>query len=250
LYGHPAASAAAQTKLKKTLTANGHFRTTDADDCVYVNQSTDEDHYGVLGAWVDDLLGATTPKGIDQMIDSLSKVFKIKVTKNPTMVLGVQIERSREHSWLKIHQAAYVEGILRKHGMEDCRTVSTPMDPATVRALMELPTEPVDLEARRKFQALVGELIWLHKTRPDMHFTVNLLSRFLKCATAAHLKIALGRPLRYLKGTMDFGIVFFPGNNFDHTCASDADLAGDLKTSQSTSGEFARLGNFGVNEPI
>jgi len=45
---------------------------------------------------------------------------------------------------------------------------------------------------------------------------------------------------------MDFGIVFFPGNNFDHICAFDADLAGDLKTSRSTSGGFARLGDFGA----
>ena len=131
--------------------------------------------------------------------------------------------------------------------MSDCTACDTPMDPGTARALMLLPTEPVDPEVCREYQAFVGCLIWLFKTRPDMLFTGNLLSRFLKCATKAHLDLALNRPLRYLKGTLSYGIVFQPGSGeWKLSGAADADLAGDLTTARSTSGYYTRIGDYGA----
>jgi hypothetical protein len=121
------------------------------------------------------------------------------------------------------------------------------MDPGTARALMLLPTEFVDPLVILLYQTLIGELIWLLKTRPDFHFTVCLLSRYLKNATQAHLDIALNRPLRFLKQTVNYGIVFYPGNEkWVLSGASDADLAGDLTTARSTLGHYARLGRYGA----
>ena len=93
--------------------------------------------------------------------------------------------------------------------------------------------------------------MWLLRTRPDLHFTIKLLCRFLKNATPQHVAIARGRPFRYLAGTPNYGIVFYPGkgNAGDgEWCLSgscDADLAGDLKTSRSTIGGTLQLGKYG-----
>jgi hypothetical protein len=79
-----------------------------------------------------------------------------------------------------------------------------------------------------------------------MLFTVNLLSRRLKDATKQHLEIARDRPLRYLKGTIDHGMVFAPGTGqWILSGQADADFAGDHETSRSTTGYFSKLGEYG-----
>ena len=88
--------------------------------------------------------------------------------------------------------------------------------------------------------------MWLMRTRPDMLYTVNLLARFLKNATPEHVRIAKGRPLKYLANTTSYGIVFAPGEgDWFLSAAGDSDLAGDLNTASSTSGNMAQLGKYG-----
>ena len=111
---------------------------------------------------------------------------------------------------------------------------------------MLLPTENATAASIKEFQQIVGGLMWLMKTRPDMHFTINLLARFLRSATPAHVAIARGRPMRYLMGTISFGIVFYPGEGEWRLHGSaDADLGGDLSTAKSTSGTTTQIGEFG-----
>jgi hypothetical protein len=80
-----------------------------------------------------------------------------------------------------------------------------------------------------------------------MLFTFNLFSRFLASATRKHLDLLLNRPLRYLKETQDYGIVFQPGKDtWQLSGASDSDFAGDLGTSRSTTGYVTKLGQYGA----
>jgi hypothetical protein len=91
-------------------------------------------------------------------------------------------------------------------------------------------------------------LIWLYKTRPDMLFTINLLARYLTKSTQAHLNLARGRPLRYLKGTRFHGLVLQPGDpsEWHLSGSSDADLAGDRASSRSTVGFYNKIGQYGT----
>jgi hypothetical protein len=161
----------------------------------------------------------------------------------------VQIERNREKRWTKLHQGAYTAELLDKYERTDAhlsRPVDTPMDPGTAKALMLLPTESATPATIKKYQEIVGALMWLLHTRSDLCFTINLLCRFLKCATQEHVNLALGRPMRYLAGTVTVGLVFFPGpGEWDLSATSDADLAGDLNTSRSTSGHQCQMGLYG-----
>jgi len=121
------------------------------------------------------------------------------------------------------------------------------MDPGLAKTLMLLPLDGATKESTHKYQVFVGEMMWAVRCRIDILFAVNLFSRFLKCATPRHLELATGRILRYLNGTRDFGIVFFPGDgDWTLSGASDADLAGDLATACSTSGRYAKMGDYGT----
>ena len=90
----------------------------------------------------------------------------------------------------------------------------SPIDPGTMRAVMELPTGDLQPTIVKKYQELMGCLIWLliMKTRNiDMGFTVNCYSRFMQVATEAHYTALRDRLLRYLRGTTNHGIIFKAG---------------------------------------
>jgi hypothetical protein len=245
LYGLPQASHIAQGSLRECLTANGTFRSTTADDCVYV-RSQGKSEYVATGTHVDDLPAVGTVSGLKTLEDTLRSKFKITVKPNPDVIMGVQVERDRANRSIKLHQQMYIEGILREFNMQDSKPMDTPIDPGMAKAMMLLPTDSSEPKVLQKYQRLVGMLIWLHKTRVDMLFTINFLSRFLKCATQQHLDYATGRPLRYLRGATKLGIVLKPGANVDLSAESDADWAGDLQSGRSTVGGYIQVGEQGA----
>ena len=246
VYGMPQAGHCAQKKLKKAILESNHFTPSKADDCVFVTSNHDTG-YGAMGTFVDDIAIVGDADGTTKIItDTLEKTFTITVKKDPTIFCGVQIVRNREHRWMKLHQQAYTEELLDKYEMTDARPVDTPMDPGTAKVLMLLPTDGATKESIKKYQEIVGGLMWLMRTRPDMYYTINLLARYLKNATWEHVSIAKGRPFKYLAGTPAFGIVISPGNGeWRLSGAADSDLAGDLNSARSTSGTMAQLGRFG-----
>jgi hypothetical protein len=246
LYGLPEAHHKAQKELRSALGAESAFHSNTADDLVFVS-SDSSSGYATGGAHVDDICTTGENQGISKMRTSLSNKFKITEILNPSVITGVQVDRNRSAKWLKLHQSAFIAQLLEDQGMSDCKPADTPITDGIVKELMLLPTEPEDPTAIKLYQVLVGCLIWLHKTRLDMLFTINVACRFLKCATRKHLQLIRDRPLRYLKGTIDYGIVFQPGDgDWILSGATDADLAGDLKSSRSTSGGYMKLGEYGT----
>jgi hypothetical protein len=248
LYGMPQAPHEAQKVLRETMSAGGDFLPSTADDCVYVTKDPSTG-YCASGTHVDDSTLVGDAKGIAKMIKTLKKKFELTVKTNPTVITGVQIERNREKKWCKLHQTSYTTELLNKYNRTDShltRPVDTPMDPGTAKTLMLLPTDCATPESIKQFQEIVGALMWLMRTRTDLQFTINLLCRFLKHATPAHVEIALGRPMKYLAGTVSYGLVFCPGKgDWEISGTSDADLAGDIVTSRSTSGHYTKVGEFG-----
>jgi hypothetical protein len=246
VYGLPEASYQAQRLLNLILSKV--MFPTKSDDCIHVTKDPNTG-YCSLGAHVDDLTAIGDAAGLAKVKKNLASKFEITEKVNPDIITGVQIQRVRKRKWLKIHQELFAKKVLVTYKMTDCHEADTPMDPGTARALMLLPTNPDKLDPLivTMYQTFVGSLIWLLKTRPDLQFTVSLLSRFLACATADHLKLATGRTLRYLKKTVSYGIVFMPGSGkWELSAWSDSDLAGDLNTARSTLGHVGVLGQFGA----
>ena len=97
---------------------------------------------------------------------------------------------------------------------------------------------PVD---RERFQRLVGRLIYLSHTRPDIAYAVSVISQYMHDPRESHMKRAF-RVLRYLKGCPGRGLLFSQHNTFQVEGFTDADWAGSLDDRRSTSGYYTYVG--------
>lgn len=242
IYGCPQAAHCAKKVLRKQLVEVGGFKELKSDDCVYVLRKGDA--IVMMATHVDDMLCATSPSGKVKLLECLGAKFKIKVFDEPSIYTGILIERSIEQGWLKVHQGHYIRSLLEKHGMTDCHPRATPLEMGLDSTRPVMGTSAEDLKSLKSFQGIVGELMWL-RSRPDIARPVNWLCRFLTCAGETQVTWAK-QILRYLKGTPDMGMVFQSGGDLQLVGAVDADLAGDLNTSKSTSGFYVRAGKVGT----
>ena len=135
-----------------------------------------------------------------------------------------------------ICQRKYAKEILKKFNMEDCKAISTPMCQKE-KLCKDDGAERVD---ETLYKSLIGCLMYLTATRPDILHAVSVLSRFMNCASEIHLKTAK-RVLRYVKGTLSYGIKFCSSQNFQLQGYSDSDWAGSLDDMKSTSGYSFQL---------
>ncbi|XP_059067890.1 secreted RxLR effector protein 161-like [Cryptomeria japonica] len=97
-------------------------------------------------------------------------------------------------------------------------------------------------EDQTKYRQLVGSLIYLTTTRPDITFTVGIMSRFMHKPCEGHWTTAQ-RVLKYLKGTQTLSIKYSKVSDFHLTGYSDSDFDGDKEHGVSTSGYLITLGS-------
>lgn len=83
------------------------------------------------------------------------------------------------------------------------------------------------------FRSLIGFLMYLIPTRHDILFSMNLLSRLMHCASELHLKVAK-RVVRYIKGTVYYGVKYNRGKYFKLFGYSNCDLASSLDDMKSS----------------
>ncbi|XP_044475741.1 secreted RxLR effector protein 161-like [Mangifera indica] len=122
--------------------------------------------------------------------------------------------------------------------MENCRSISIPLM-QNEKLRKDDRAEKVD---ESLYRSLMGCLMYLTATRPDIMFVVSLLSRFMHCATEVHFKVAK-RVLRYIKGTTDFGIMFEKSENLNFHGYADSDWAGSCDDMRSTLGYVFSFGS-------
>ena len=248
LYGLPQAHYHSNKRMVQTMKSKG-VMPTKSDPAVFIVKEPGKMASAIMSVHVDDCLGAGTSAGIGKLRSAIDAGFKSKKTDEPELMCAVQVQRVRSKRWLKLHQEGYVMKVLEEHRMQDCNAVATPITKGTV--CLPRPTEASeekeDVEARRDYQRIFGCLMWLAtRTRPDLLFTVNFYARMLKTAGRRELGWIRDRPLRYLKGKPNDGLVYCAGDNFEHNGACDADLAGDQQTSRSTLGGFEKMGKYGL----
>jgi len=131
--------------------------------------------------WTDDVLGAsTTPAGEVKAKEELRSSYKIKDLGEVKYILGMKIERTDDGS-IKLSQRAYSEHVLERFGMAEAKSHSTPLPPGIMLSIKDSP-ETQDKADEMKgvpYCEALGSLMWLQvATRPDLSYTVNLLSRF------------------------------------------------------------------------
>ncbi|KAI0995000.1 hypothetical protein K3495_g13181, partial [Podosphaera aphanis] len=232
LYGLKQAPRLWQKHLRKCL-AEVEFEPLASDNCLYLNKQT-----GILiVTYVDDFL--VIGKNIDhinRLKKKLAKKFQLEDLGPASYFLGVRITRNRARKRIYLSQDAYACQILDRFGLENCRPADTPMAAGFEKFLV--PNDSTATSAQiKQYQSKVGSLLYLAvHTRPDIAFACSAFSRYLSNPSPQHLK-GVDRILRYIKGTINLGIMY-DGNNlnphFHGYC--DSDWGGDKGTRRSTGG--------------
>lgn len=237
LYGLKQASKCWNDKFKHFITIFG-FEQLNADKCIFYTESDGEAVF--LALYVDD--GLIISKNITFMhtiLEELDRKFKITV-KPLKYFVGVEIERNRKIKETFICQRSYIDRILRRFKMEDCKPKSVPIPPGTILMCEDKTVEQSACNKAVPYREAIGSLMFLATTsRPDIMFAVNMVSRHVNNPQTHHWE-AVKHILRYLKGTLKLGIRY-SGNNTELTVYSDADYAGDIETRHSTTGYVSVL---------
>ncbi|KAG6416736.1 hypothetical protein SASPL_124172 [Salvia splendens] len=206
-----------------------------SDHSLFYKYSSSGSYFGVV-IYVDDILVASSD---DNMISEfkifLAEHFKFKDLGYPKHFLGIEIARNK--SGIFISQHKYALDLVSDAGLLGCKPASTPMD--SIKQLQVDAGPP--LEDPTIYRRLVGRLVYLCITRPDITFFVNKLSQFLSKPCSDHL-VAAERVLKYLKGTVGHGLFYSAQADLSLSIFSDADWAGCPDTIRSISGFYLFLG--------
>lgn len=150
--------------------------------------------------------------------------------------LGMGILQSNQGIF--IHQNKYAKSLLVKFGLEDCKPVTIPLVVGE-KLRKEDGSEAADEGLYRR---IVGSLLYLTATRPDLMYSASLLSRFMTNPTRKHMGVAR-RVLRYVQGTLTYGIEYKREKTATLIGYCDADWAGSEDDSRSTSGYIFSFGS-------
>ena len=122
--------------------------------------------------------------------------------------------------------------------MLECKVMATPME----SNLKLLADESLELVGVTHYRQIIGSLMYLKNTRPDIYFVVNTLIQYLVQPRWVQL-VAAKHVMRYLKGTIDFGLYYDGSHEYGLYGYTDADWDGSISDRKSTSGRCFCLGS-------
>lgn len=226
LYGLKQSPRAWYSKLSSVLEATG-FKRSNADSSLFIKDGS----FGklVVLIYVDDLIiTGTNNAEISKLKFFLSKTFAIKDLGALKYFLGIEIASSRKGLFL--NQRKYVLDLLQETGMLGAKPTESP-----VNSKEKLSLDGELLSDVGQYQRLVGKLIYLTITRPDITYAVSLVSQFMHAPRTSHLT-AVNIILRYLKSCPGRGILMKKNGHSQIVGYSDADWAGCPIDRKSTTG--------------
>ncbi|XP_050139286.1 uncharacterized mitochondrial protein AtMg00810-like [Malus sylvestris] len=234
LYGLKQAPRAWNSRIDKYFQEN-NFIKCPHEHTLYVKVK-DEDIL-IVCLYVDDLiLTGSNPSMYEEFKRVMIKEFEMTDIGLMAYYLGIEVKQNEEGIF--ISQESYTKEILKKFKMEECKPISTPVE-CGVKLTKHDEGESVDPTF---YKSLVGSLRYLTCTRPDILNAVRLVNRYMENPTTTHLKTAK-RILRYLKGTVNFGLFYSSSDNYKLVEYSDSDWAGNSDNRKSTTGFVFFIGD-------
>ena len=234
LYGLKQASRQWFAKFSSTLVQLG-FKQSKADYSLFTRQ---KGHcFMVLLIYVDDVLIACNDKEeVDQFKVLLDQKFKLKDLGDLKYFLGLEIARSDKG--ISMCQRKYTLEVLSDAGLLGCKPAKTPME-QNVRLSKYEGEELKDPSAYRR---LVGRLLYLTISRPDITFAVHRLSQYMSKPRKPHLD-AVHRVLQYLKNEPGKGLLFSASADLHVKGFTDSDWAACPDTRRSVTGYSVFIGD-------
>ncbi|KAG7551025.1 Zinc finger CCHC-type [Arabidopsis thaliana x Arabidopsis arenosa] len=195
----------------------------------------------VVLLYVDDMIiTGNDDAEIARLQEDMSIRFEMKKLGELNNFLGLEVERVKDGIF--VGQQGYARRIVEKFGVHEGKTRTTPMD-VNIKLRRD---EGSLLPDARPYRALVGSLLYLTITRPDIAFAVGLVSRFMQAPMKPHLEAAK-KILKYVKTTLGMGLVYKYNAKISLHGFTDADFGGDLDDRKSTSGYVFLCGNTSIS---
>ena len=235
LYGLKQAPRAWYSRLSTKLQQLG-FKPSQGDTSLFIYNKS-----GIMVfvlVYVDDIIvTSSSHHAIATLIHDLNTHFAIKDLGDLHFFLGIEVKKISDG--LVLTQEKYASDLLRKFGMEKCKSSPTPL--STSEKLSAHEGDPLGPEDSTRYMSVVGGLQYLTLTRPDISFSVNKVCQYLHAPTTVHWT-AVKRILRYVKHTLTIGLTFKRSESSLISAYSDADWEGCIDDRRSTGGFAIFLG--------
>jgi len=174
--------------------------------------------------------------GIKELKQFLCQHFEMKDLGTLSYFLGLEVLSSSDGLFLS--QAKYASDFVSRAGLTDCKIEHTPLEPN----IRFTPQDGTLLNDATLYQQLVGSLIYLTVTWPDISYVVHMVSQFMNSPRTTHYAVVL-RIIRYIKSTLFYGLHYLITSPLILRAYSDADWAGDPSDRRSTIGFCIFLGD-------
>ncbi|CAA7030319.1 unnamed protein product [Microthlaspi erraticum] len=215
------------------------FKINQSDKCLY-SKFDDSSNGVIICLYVDDMLiFGTNLRLVELTKEFLSSNFAMKDMGEADVILGIRIKR--DNGRICLSQSHYVEKVLKKFNYLNCAPVSTPME-----ASVKLMPNTGKAVLQHEYSQVIGCLMYaMTSTRPDIAYAVGRLSRYTSNPSTHHWQ-AVKRVLKYLRGTMDYGLCYggFPSVLEGY---SDASWITNVEDHTSTSGWVFLLGGGAIS---
>ncbi|GJS85872.1 ribonuclease H-like domain-containing protein [Tanacetum coccineum] len=210
------------------------FQQSGHDHSLYTKESGGS--FIALLVYVDDIvLTGNNINEINNVKKFLSSKFKIKDLGELKYFLGIEVLKT-DKGGLCLSQRKYCLELLHDYGLLACKPVSTPLLENIILAHKEKEGDKF-LKNVTNYQRLVGKLIYLTLTRPNISYFVHCLSQHMHAPLQSHMDLGL-RVLRYLKGAPGSGIVFEKSEHMSLKVYANSDWAKCPVTRRSISGYY------------
>ncbi|GJT41449.1 putative ribonuclease H-like domain-containing protein [Tanacetum coccineum] len=234
LYGLHQAPRAWYATLSTFLEKHGYRRGT-IDKTLFIKK--DKKDIMLVQVYVDDIIFGSTRKSWCDEFEALMKGrFQMSSMGELIFFLGLQVKQKTDGIF--ISQDKYVADMLKKFDLASVKTAITPME--TKMALTK--DEEADEVDVHLYRSMIGSLMYLTASRPDIMFAVCACSRFQVTPKTSHLN-AVKRIFKYLKGKPNLGLWYPRESSFDLEAYSDSDYAGANLDRKSTTGGCQFLGS-------
>ncbi|GJX27625.1 putative ribonuclease H-like domain-containing protein [Tanacetum coccineum] len=233
LYGLHQAPRAWYETLSSFLMENG-FRRGTIDKTLFIKKKKSD--IMLVQVYVDDIIFGSTKKSMcTEFEDCMHKRFQMSSMGELTFFLGLQVKQQPDGIF--ISQDKYVADILKKFDFWSIRTATTPIE-SNKPLVKDEDGEDVDVHV---YRSMIGSLMYLTASRPDIMFAVCACARFQVTPKASHLN-AVKRIFRYLKHQPKLGLWYPRDSPFELEAFSDSDYGGASLDRKSTTGGCQFLG--------
>ncbi|GJR01309.1 retrovirus-related pol polyprotein from transposon TNT 1-94 [Tanacetum coccineum] len=189
----------------------------------------------LVQVYVDDIIFRSTNPDFSKCFANLMKNnFEMSMMGELKFFLGLQVHQSPRSIF--ISQSQYAIELLKKHGLDEFVSMSTPM--ATKRLDADLQGTPTNQTTYRR---MIGGLMYLRASHPDIAFATFVCARYQARPTVKHLK-EVKQIFRYLRQSYNMGLWYLKDSGFELITYSDAGHAGCKDDCKSTSGGLQFLG--------